>query len=222
MKQKLIIIVAILAALVVAQTVTIQGYKNVTTQYVYFDPGSTNTDSTTKLLLRGNSTADTIWADSSGTLVQIDGTADSCSYPFFLTDYALRTSGVVEYNSEPSNTHPIQTMAINVLIEADGKDSNQVKFHIDTRDWVREKNATGHWRWKQTAWTPRGFEKSGGGFTVLDTVITDSTQSTSKQRQKLHFNVTGDEARLCPEITTLFGNDLTDSVWIDSIMYQGR
>ena len=164
---------------------------------------------------------DTIFADSSGTWVRIDSTADSCSYPFFLTDQmdsysnrAIAASG---------GNHPIGIRMLSVLVDSDRTDSNQIKFNIDTRDRIRILSDTtlpGIWQW--TEWTPRSYEKSGGGITVLDTVSTDSTQSTSKQRQKLHFNVHGIQARLCPEIPETHPKQAADTTTYDSILYIGR
>lgn len=223
MKKLLVILIMVAVSLSLAQRANIQGYRDVTNQFIYFHPGRTDADSTTKLMVTGDATADTIWADSSDTWVQISGTADSCSYPFWLTDFFLNSSGgVIEHGTESGGNHPIQSRLLNIKIKSNVTDSNQIKFNIDTRDRIRELSYGNSWKWKWGAWTNRGFEKSGGGFTVLDTVQTDSTASITAMRQKLHFNVTGTQGRICPEVTAYYSDVLTDSLLIDSIMYQGR
>ena len=48
--KKLLVILIVLASFVVAQKVNIQGTKRVSTSFIYFDPGSSETDSTLKIL----------------------------------------------------------------------------------------------------------------------------------------------------------------------------
>ena len=114
--KKLALLLVILLSLAASETrFSLQGQRNVhAPSWIHFDPGSLDGDSTQKIHV----SSDTIWADSSGTWKQISGTVDSCSYPFFLTDWS-------------GNSHPVWLQYISPLITSTRVDSNQISFEIE-------------------------------------------------------------------------------------------
>lgn len=175
------------------------GDRNVAVmEQVYFDPGSTDTDSATTVLLYNSN----IYVDSSGTWKQINSTADSCSYPFYLTD-------------DQGSVQPQYFKSLTVTSTSTRDDSNAVKLNVETRE--RYLNTSYAWAWD--SWVKVGREQGDGNMTIRDTVVTADSDSAVAVRQKLNFWVTGVQARLCPEIP---GTTATDSVQFSDIRYTGR
>jgi len=204
MKKTLIFVLLAIFAVMATDAVTQWGRKTVALHWAHFDPGSSDTDSTTRIVFNN----DTIWADSNygdTTWKQISGTVDSCSFPIWLTD----ESG---WNSA------IGLQALLMEIDSDRSDSNAVKFRIETRERMTYRSSTGVQRtW--SPWVGEGF-KSGSG--VVDTVQTAITGTAAAHFQKGRFDVSGVQMRLCPEIPTVTASEGKDTLAIDSILYIGR
>jgi hypothetical protein len=188
-----------LVAFCFAGTHTRQGDRNVAyMQSVYFDPGSSDTDSGTTVLLYNSN----IYVDSGGVWKQINGTADSCSYPFYLTD----PSG---------NLYPQTVKSIMVTSTSIRDDSNAVQFNIESRE--RYWDLAFGWTWD--TWVKSLHEQSDGNVIILDTLKTVDSDSAIATRHKLNFSRTGVQARICPKIP---GGTATDSVQFSNFRYLGR
>jgi hypothetical protein len=202
----LLIVLLALSFVLADQRVSILGQNNVHgTTWIYFDPGSSDTDSTMKIHISN----DTVWADSAGTYVQISGTEDSCSYPFYLTDW----SGM---------NHPIWLQYISPRISGTRTDSNQISYLIETREKYNHKDSFGNYATSWTEWTPKGLDVTDSNIVVTDSINSLATGYTTAIRQKIRFSVTGDQARLCPVIPDEASAGAADTTTYDSTFYIGR
>ncbi len=156
-------------------------------------------DSSTKLLFLN----DTVYNDSSGTLVNISAGADSCSDSISLF--------------QGRNLEPIWKYEMDLLVKADSLDSTAVSYRIETRKRKHQKagaqGTSSYWG----KWIPYKRARGDANTTILDSVLTWPTalaKGTWAEESHLFF-VTGAQIRLCPEHldTTI----TTDSIWHDSI-----
>lgn len=183
----------------------VRGQRNIHSTWIYWDPGSGDTDSTLKIVINN----DSVRADSAGTWKLITGTADSCSYPFYLTDMSGSLS-------------PIWLQVISPLIQPNRVDSNSIAFRVETREMLSIRRGNSHIKqWDR--WIPQDKEIGDSNLTIVDSIYTvDADTIGTKSRQKLRFHVSGVQARLCPLIPAAASAGETDTTFYDSLYYIGR
>ena len=177
-------------------------YSQQLSHWVYWDPGSTNTDSTMKIVVNNSQ----ILADSAGTWKRIDNSVDSCSYPFWIND-----------SSQAVN--PETEMQIFQQIVSDEIDSNQIHYNIETRERYRVQVYGNYYDWKWSEWVHFGKEN---GLAVVDSFSTEATDFASVVTQKNRFDVTGLQARLCATIPAYASAEAIDTTYYDSLLFIRR
>lgn len=185
---------------------TMQGRKNVTTNWVYWYTGSSGTDSLSTKILFNNSI---IYVDSADTWVRIDNTADSCSKPFNLTDGAF-------------SAHAINIQTISGGFTSNVTGDNSIALEVSARDYLKYKDIFNDYVTSFSGWFSDVIGDGNETIKYSLEMPADSTGTTSKVYVKANFHLNGDQGRLCPSIPSGSLTTSTDSMYVDSLYYRGR
>jgi hypothetical protein len=199
--KSLMIVLGLLLCVIAGQPQT--GQRVVRVEWIKWDPGSSDTDTTTKIVFNDQK----VYADSSGTWKRIDNTADSCSYPFWL-------------GSGDGAVHPIWYQALFPLIDADDDVAQNHGFRIEVRNRLSIENTAGRLYRVWGRWIATDMNSSSTDITVDDSVATIAPGTGSKVRQELRFATSGEQGRVCPsDFSGYAAGDTTEN---DSMYYIGR
>lgn len=181
-----------------AQTVQIQGQRNLTTQWVYFGADSARTI----YLINSQFFKDS--ANLGTVKKRIDNTADSCSLP-------------IRVSTTAGAAYPVWLYRLSLGVKSNVADSNTFGFRVQVRDYTMKRGGP-----VAMAWMPYKLNNGYADVTVIDSLVIANNARTAKTRQYSLWFALGDEARFCVEQATGSFKVATDTLIIDSIYTSTR
>lgn len=212
MQSKLITLAVAMLFCLSAGQETIQGMRKVQGGLVTWKNSVTGSYHTRIRILSGQVSLDTSTTGQAGQWKRIDNTVDSCSREIFLASDSL------------GMTAPVWLFRLSGIVKAHDVDSSTHVYRIPTR--ILHNYGVGSSL--KRAWRPWSRPAKNNGIsevTVQDTCLMKSLSgvtANSTVEQYCMATLFGTQAKLCPDNITGTATVSTDSIIIDSLIYEGR